>query len=46
VFIYLVCMASHKPSNVIYRKKKLILNRGDVSIAYRDLAKKFDTTIK
>jgi hypothetical protein len=26
----------------VYRKKKLTLNRGDVSIAYRDLAKKFN----
>jgi hypothetical protein len=35
-------MASHKPVNVIYRKKKLTLKRGEVSIAYKDLAKKFD----
>jgi len=35
-------MASHKPIKVVYRKKKLTLNRGDVSIAYRDLAKKFN----
>ena len=42
VFVYLLSMASHKPVQVIYRKKKLTLNRGEVSIAYRDLAKKFD----
>ena len=42
VFLYLVSMASHKPVNVIYRKKKLTLKRGEVSIAYKDLAKKFD----
>jgi len=41
VFIYLVAMASHKPVQVIYRKKKLNLNRGEIAIAYRDLAKKF-----
>jgi hypothetical protein len=41
VFLYLVAMASHKPVQVIYRKKKLTLKRGEVSIAYRDLAKKF-----
>ena len=41
VFIYLVAMASHKPVQVVYRKKKLTLKRGEVSIAYRDLAKKF-----
>jgi predicted regulator of amino acid metabolism with ACT domain len=37
-----VAMASHKPVQVIYRKKKLTLKRGEVSIAYKDLAKKFD----
>jgi predicted regulator of amino acid metabolism with ACT domain len=42
VFLYLVAMASHKPVQVIYRKKKLTLKRGEVSIAYKDLAKKFD----
>lgn len=42
VFLYLVSMASHKTINVIYRKKKLTLKRGEVSIAYKDLAKKFD----
>jgi len=41
VFIYLVAMASHKPTQVIYRKKKITLNRGEVAIAYRDLAKRF-----
>jgi hypothetical protein len=42
VFLYLVAMASHKPVQVIYRKKKLTLKRGEVSIAYKDLAEKFD----
>ena len=42
VFLYLVAMASHKPVQVVYRKKKLTLKRGEVSIAYKDLAKKFD----
>ena len=42
VFMYLLTMASHKPIKAVYRKKKLTLNRGDVSIAYRDLAKKFN----
>ena len=41
VFLYLVAMASHKPVQVVYRKKKLTLKRGEISIAYRDLAKKF-----
>ena len=42
IFVYLLTMASHKPVQVIYRKKKLTLNRGEVSMAYRDLAKKFN----
>jgi predicted RND superfamily exporter protein len=45
VFLYLVSMASYQPTKVVYRKKTIILKRGDVSIAYRDLAKKFDTTV-
>ena len=46
VFLYLVAMASHKPTQVVYRKKKLTLNRGQVSIAYRDLAKKFNLSMQ
>jgi len=42
IFMYLLTMASHKPIQVVYRKKKLTLNRGDISIAYRDLSKKFN----
>ena len=44
VFIYLVAMASHKPTTIIYRKKKLNLKRGEVSIAYKDLSKKFEVS--
>ena len=44
VFIYLVSMACHRPTQVIYRKKKLSLKRGEVSIAYKDLAKKFEVS--
>jgi hypothetical protein len=46
VFLYLVAMASHKPIHVVYRKKKLTLKRGEVSIAYRDLAKKFNLSMQ
>ena len=46
VFLYLVAMASHKPVQVVYRKKKFNLNRGEVAIAYRDLAKKFKLSTK
>jgi hypothetical protein len=42
VFLYLVSMASYKPTQVVYRKKKINLERGEISIAYRDLAKKFN----
>jgi thioredoxin-related protein len=42
IFLYLVAMASHKPTQIFYRKKKINLKRGEISIAYRDLAKKFD----
>ena len=45
VFMYLLSMATYQPTKVVYRKKTIILKRGDVSIAYRDLAKKFDTTV-
>ena len=45
VFLYLVSMASHKPTHVIYRKKKINLKRGEISIAYRDLAEKFDISV-
>ena len=41
VFLYLVAMASYQATKVIYRKKIIFLKRGEVSIAYRDLAKKF-----
>ena len=37
-------MASHESVEVIYRGKKIFLNRGEVCIAERDLAKKFDIT--
>ena len=46
VFLYLVAMASHKPAQVVYRKKSINLNRGEVAIAYRDLAKKFKLSTK
>ena len=46
VFIYLLCKASHKVTEVVYRRKKILLSRGEVCIAYRDLAKKFGVTVK
>jgi len=44
VFIYLVCMACHKPTQVTYRKKVINLNRGEISIAFKDLSKKFEVS--
>jgi hypothetical protein len=44
VFLYLVAMASHKPVQVVYRKKQLNLKRGQVAIAFKDLSKKFNIT--
>jgi hypothetical protein len=41
IFVYLLANASHKDCEVFYRKKKIKLKRGDISIAIRDLAKKF-----
>jgi hypothetical protein len=34
-------MDSYQPTKVVYIKKTIFLKRGEVSIAYRDLAKKF-----
>ena len=42
VFIYLMAMCSHEACEVVYRCKRIFLNRGEVCIAERDLAKKFD----
>ncbi len=41
IFIYLVCMASHKPTQIVYRKKKITLNRGEIAITFKDLSNKF-----
>jgi hypothetical protein len=46
VFLYLVAMASHKTTQIVYRKKKLTIKRGEISIAYRDLAKKFNLSMQ
>lgn len=46
IFIYLLTKACHEPTEVIYRRKKILLQRGEVCIALRDLAKKFEITVK
>jgi hypothetical protein len=46
IFIYLLTKACHEPTEVVYRRKKIWLNRGEICIALRDLAKKFEITVK
>lgn len=46
IFLYMVAMASHKSTQVIYRKKLIKLNRGEICIAYRDLSKKFNLSVR
>lgn len=44
IFIYLLSNSSHKDCEVVYRRKKIKLKRGQISIAIRDLANKFSLT--
>jgi len=46
IFIYLLSKACHEPIEVLYRRKRISLQRGEVCIALRDLAKKFEITLK
>jgi hypothetical protein len=46
MFIFLLSKACHEPTEVIYRRKKIWLNRGEICIALRDLSKKFEITVK
>ena len=46
MFIYLLSKACHEPTKVLYRRKRILLQRGEVCIALRDLAKKFEITVK
>jgi len=46
IFIYLITMASHKSIIVTYRNKKILLNRGQVAITIKDLARKFNLSTK
>ena len=46
MFIYLLSKACHEPIKVFYRRKRISLQRGEVCIALRDLAKKFEITLK
>lgn len=46
IFIFLLCQASYEPVTVIYRKKRIALNRGELLITYGDIAKKFGISIQ
>jgi len=46
IFIFLLCQASYEPTQVIYRKKRIILQRGELLITYSDIAKKFSISIQ
>jgi DNA-binding CsgD family transcriptional regulator len=46
IFIYMVVHASHKPTIVTYRNKRITLKRGQLAITVKDLAKRFRLSIK
>ena len=46
VFIFLLCQASYEPASVVYRLKRVVLNRGELLITYGDLAKRFSISIQ
>jgi DNA-binding CsgD family transcriptional regulator len=42
IFIYMVVHASHKPAIVTYRKKRITLKRGQLTVSSIDLCKRFN----
>lgn len=46
IFIFLLSQASYEPTQVVYRKKRITLQRGELLITYSDIAKKFGMTIQ
>ena len=46
IFIYMVVSASHKPAIVNYRNKLITLKRGQLTVTVKDLAKRFNLSIK
>jgi hypothetical protein len=44
IFIYMVVHASHKPTIVNYRRKRVVLKRGQLTVSLRDLCKRFNLT--
>jgi hypothetical protein len=44
IFIYMVVHASYKPTIVNYRRKRVVLKRGQLTVSLRDLCKRFKLT--
>ena len=42
IFIYMIVHASHKPTIVTYRKKRITLKRGQLSVSSKDLCNRFN----
>jgi len=42
IFIYMVVHASHKPTIVTYRRKRVVLKRGQLTVSSIDLCKRFN----
>jgi hypothetical protein len=46
IFIFLLCRASYEPVTVVYRQKRIALNRGELLITYGDIASKFGISVQ
>lgn len=42
IFIYMIVHASHKPTIVTYRKKRITLKRGQLTVSSKDLCNRFN----
>ena len=42
IFIYMIVHASHKPTIVTYRRKRITLKRGQLTVSSKDLSKRFN----
>ena len=42
IFIYMIVSASHKPTIVTYRRKRITLKRGQLTVSSKDLSKRFN----
>jgi len=46
IFIFLLARASYEPVTVVYRQKRIALNRGELLITYGDIASKFGISVQ